>query len=298
LTNAEPLGAVHASIGVDYNTTFTAAADVAFFYVDIVPNESYTGKARWISTKSTGKEVAAFTFDCVATAGTVLRIPFKYPLWVKSGQAFTVEIKKADGTYLKARAGVSDTTKPYRKTFYRTYTDNTSWHKGNAVGAVTYAMESNFTPNRVSISDADWKLNTTSVREEDLTSNVGYNYFGYVTRPASGTTTINCMPTAKNGITLTIENSSTSTAIKAVHAGGATLDVIRINGTGSAVSSQTTTVTSGSNLMGIGTTANQIAYAEGILYAAGDTNGTTYMHYRIWMKNKTTTDAFVSITVW
>lgn len=149
LSNAEPNGAVHASIAVDYNTTFTATADVAFFSVDIVPTESYTGKLMWLATKSTNNEVAEFYIDVVATAGQVLSIPFKYPLWMKNGQTFTVKLAKEDGSILKARAGVSDTTKPYRKTYFRTFTDK----------AVLTDVPAAYNPNKVMRFVSDFVAN-------------------------------------------------------------------------------------------------------------------------------------------
>jgi hypothetical protein len=120
---AEPNGAVHASIAVDYNATFTASADAAFYGIEIVPTEAYKGRCLWTATKSTGKEVAAFYFDCDSVAGTAFSIPFIYPLWVKSGQSFTTTIKKNDGTILKVRAGQTNTAQPYRKTSFSLFKD-------------------------------------------------------------------------------------------------------------------------------------------------------------------------------
>jgi len=124
LASAEPAGIASPYTNCDYNTTFTATADVAFFYVDIVAGENYTGKAKWTATKSTGKEVAAFYFDCVATKGNTLRIQFKYPLWIKNGQVFTVTLQKEDGSYFIARSSQQGLQIPYRKTWFRPYTDH------------------------------------------------------------------------------------------------------------------------------------------------------------------------------
>ena len=124
LTSADPNGAVVNSSSVNYNATFTSPADVAFFYIEIVPAETYTGRVMWKADKNTGKEVAAFYLDITATTGTRLTIPFKYPLWAKSGQTFTVSITKDDGTYLKVRGGTTAPSQPYRRIFTRTFVDN------------------------------------------------------------------------------------------------------------------------------------------------------------------------------
>lgn len=108
---------------VDYNDTFAASADVAFFKIETVPAETFTGRLRYRVTKPGGKEVAAFYFDAVATSGVLMTIPFKYPLWVLNGQTFITTLTKNDGTFFKVKASASQTTRPYRKSYYRTFVD-------------------------------------------------------------------------------------------------------------------------------------------------------------------------------
>lgn len=180
LTTAEPNGAVAAGTSVDYLATFTAPADVAFFYIDIVPAETFTGRVLWKAEKSTGKEVASFFLDVVAVAGSALKIPFKYPLWAKSGQTFTVSIQKDGGAYLKVRGGATAPTIPYRKTYTRTFTDYNVHHTGNPA-AIARNLETltgsdqlspqalrSLTATRAIVTDANGKPAVSSVTSTEL----------------------------------------------------------------------------------------------------------------------------------
>lgn len=131
LLNSEPVGLSATSGSVPYLDTFTAASDVAFFYLDIIPTETFNGRLRWIATKSTGKEVASFYFDADYTSGLQGLVPFKYPLWISAGQSFTVEIIKDDGSKLSVRPSLSQPTKPWRRTHYREFVDYKVFHENN-----------------------------------------------------------------------------------------------------------------------------------------------------------------------
>lgn len=131
LSFAEPIGEPLTSGSVPYVDNFEASSDVVFFYGEVIPAETFSGRLRWIANKSTGKEVAAFYFDAVLVEGQRAIVPFKYPLWVKSGQSFSIEITKDNGDLLQVRGGSLQPTKPYRKTYYRTFTDYNVFHQGN-----------------------------------------------------------------------------------------------------------------------------------------------------------------------
>lgn len=132
MLTSEPVGAV-ATIGtVPYLDTFTAPAAVAFFRIDIVPAESYTGRLTWESRFMPADiEVAAFMFDVALVAGTQYTVYLKYPLYVNAGQQVKVNIKKTDGTTLSVRPSNTQSTKPWRKTHYVTHTDHLVYNQSN-----------------------------------------------------------------------------------------------------------------------------------------------------------------------
>lgn len=132
ITTAEPAGTINTSGSVPYTDTFTALLDVAFFSVDIVPAETFNGRLRWISNKSTGKELAAFFIDVNFVEGVETSLQFKYPLWTQAGQTFTVELTKDDGTLFNVRPSLTQATKPWRRTHFRGYTDHLVFHEANA----------------------------------------------------------------------------------------------------------------------------------------------------------------------
>jgi len=123
LLNVESAGTLGTAT-VDYNDTYTATGDVAFFKIDTTPAETYTGRLKYRVTKIGGKEVAAFYFNATATSGVGMTIPFKYPLWVLNGQVFTTTLTKDDGTFFRVKASASQVSRPYRKSYYRTFIDS------------------------------------------------------------------------------------------------------------------------------------------------------------------------------
>lgn len=129
--SSEPVGALGGG-GVVYNDTFTAPANVAFFRIDIVPAENYTGRLTWESKfLPAGIEVASFMFDVVLNAGTQYTVYLKYPLYVNAGQSVLVNIKKPDGGYLSVRPSITQVTKPWRKTHYVTFVDHLVYNQSN-----------------------------------------------------------------------------------------------------------------------------------------------------------------------
>ena len=128
----EPLGVQAGSGAVDYTDTFTAPANVAFFKVEIIPEENYTGDLVWQSKfLPADLEVASFFFTATLVAGTRYTVQFKYPLYVKSGQQASISIKKKDGTLLKCRASSLNALKPYRQTFYTSFADHLVYNQSN-----------------------------------------------------------------------------------------------------------------------------------------------------------------------
>ncbi len=116
---------------VDYDSSFTCSADVVFLYVDLFPKETYSGKLILTVTKtSNDKEISRFEFDANYINGVKARVPFKYPLWMFTGQQFKATIKKPNGTFLRVASNF-DGTQPYRESYYRTFTDKKVLHEGN-----------------------------------------------------------------------------------------------------------------------------------------------------------------------
>ncbi len=131
LETAEPVGAADLSGSVFYADTFTAVEDVAFFSIDIIPAETFSGRLRWVANKSTGKEVAAFYLDVDFTEGVETSIQFEHPLWASTGQTFTIQLIKDGGGLVRAKPSTTQPSKPWRRTYYRTYTDHKVFHEGN-----------------------------------------------------------------------------------------------------------------------------------------------------------------------
>lgn len=131
LLNTEPFGIVGAG-SVDYNDTFTATANTAFFRIEIVPAENYTGKLSWDSRLLPEElEVAAFHFDATLTTDVRYTVVLKYPLYVRNGQIVKVGLKKANGEFLKVRPASGNLSKPYRKTYYTTFQDHLVYNQSN-----------------------------------------------------------------------------------------------------------------------------------------------------------------------
>lgn len=117
---------------VDYNSVFTVSGNFVFLYLDIIPKESYTGELTLtVSKPSNGKEVSKFEYAATYTANVKARVPFKYPLWMFTGQQFHATITKPDGSFLKVTANQAG-TEPYREAAYRTFQDEIVFHNGNA----------------------------------------------------------------------------------------------------------------------------------------------------------------------
>jgi hypothetical protein len=126
----EPNG-VLSTANVNYDHQLNVLVNAAFFFVDIVPAENYTGKIVWRAVKSTGKEIATFTEEVALVSGTLFRLQFRYPLWAISGQSFTLTIKKESGAALLVKAGASNTSLPYRKSGYRIFGENEVFSTSN-----------------------------------------------------------------------------------------------------------------------------------------------------------------------
>lgn len=138
LTTSEPVGAPLASGEVDYATTVVSGGDVAFFYIEIVPSSNFNGRLRWRAEKSSnGKEVAEFFFDAVLLQDQVFKVPFKYPLWLFTGQSVEVGIYDDSDNLLKVRAGAGDPLSPYRKVYYASFVDYKALNASH-VGFVDY----------------------------------------------------------------------------------------------------------------------------------------------------------------
>lgn len=121
---SEPVGSA-ANVGsVEYAATVVATADVAFFFIDIVPSQNFSGRLRWRAEKTSNqKEVAEFFFDAVLVQDQIFKVPFKYPLWMAKDQSVDVAIYDDNNNLLQVRPGTNDNTKPYRRVHYTTFKD-------------------------------------------------------------------------------------------------------------------------------------------------------------------------------
>ena len=141
LKSEQPFGEAAISGSIDYTSTTTVSNDAAYFYLECVAAEDFTGRLTWSAVKSTGKDVAKFYFDVDVVAGDPLTVAFNYPLWIRAGQVFDVEITKDDGSLFKVRPSVDSPVEPYRELFYREFYDFTVLHSGK-IGWADYADSS------------------------------------------------------------------------------------------------------------------------------------------------------------
>ncbi len=122
---SQPVGATAASSGqIDYSFQTTFAANTSVFAVKIVAAEAYTGKAYWSASYTSGKEISYFSFDVTCVAGTIIDIPFKYPLDARNGAVVNVRITKVDGSFLKVRASSTQPAQPWRELTVRLFSDS------------------------------------------------------------------------------------------------------------------------------------------------------------------------------
>ncbi|WVX87598.1 hypothetical protein EniLVp02_0259 [Vibrio phage EniLVp02] len=131
LNITEPYGAPAGGSAVDCNTTITTQMDSVFFYTTVVAGEAFTGRVQWNLIKSTGKVISQFYMDIDVVEGQAFDIYFKYPIWIKGGQTHVATLVKDDGTYVKLQVGTADGVTPYRKNYWRSFTDYLSYHRGN-----------------------------------------------------------------------------------------------------------------------------------------------------------------------
>lgn len=112
-------GSPHESITLPYNFTLnvtgSAGSGTETYAVTVLPSENYTGKlSNIIVSNITGAEIYNTSVDVSATAGTELRIDYKYPFSALSGDNLQLRLVKEDGSYLQVRAGTTNTAIPWR----------------------------------------------------------------------------------------------------------------------------------------------------------------------------------------
>lgn len=119
-----PNGNGHATAIVDYDFNFQPTHHFATFSVTCIAGEDYTGKLQnVIISVGTGAEIYNTVVDVVATSGQPVLIEYKYPFFVRTGDNLRMQLLKEDGQPLKALAGTTDATVPYRSVSVRSYTD-------------------------------------------------------------------------------------------------------------------------------------------------------------------------------
>lgn len=143
-TASTPNGNVHASSVVDYNFTITASANFVTTRVSFWPAENYTGKLKNIIISTINNvEIYSTESDVVLYNGVVSSISYKYPFFLRQGDGVRLQLIKEDGSYLRVRAGVTNSSQPWRELSIRTYTDqnilgsNNLTLTGNTLSPVT-----------------------------------------------------------------------------------------------------------------------------------------------------------------
>lgn len=153
LLSSEAVGAPHPTITGPYVGQITLGSNICFFKADVMPAETYTGKLSWLCelVGTPNKEVASFTTDVVLNAGVPYLLQFKVPLWLKTGQTIKTQLFKQGGANLIVSYGSTDTAQPYRKTYYKLFTDFESFHSGKP-SSVARSLETLTAADRIDAS--------------------------------------------------------------------------------------------------------------------------------------------------
>jgi hypothetical protein len=141
----EPNAALQAAgTPVPYTVNLTLASNVSFTKVEVMPADTSATGGTWIVEFVTGNVEIARIAIPAWTAGTLVVIPFEYPLDIRAGDSIVTRIVRKDtGALMQARPGTTTPTAPWRRTTSRTFDDseaiNSSQHihpdaSGNGAG--------------------------------------------------------------------------------------------------------------------------------------------------------------------
>lgn len=142
---------------VDYDFPLAVTANSEVYRLTVIPAEAYDGKLRnSILSNTTGAEIYDTTATVSAVIDQPLVIDYQYPFSVRSGDNLQLRLVKADGSFLKVRAGQINNTIPYRSLRSAPFSDIEIQNR--ITGAATSVVSSNLTANRLVASDASGKI--------------------------------------------------------------------------------------------------------------------------------------------
>ncbi len=121
---AEPNGAlVPAGTPVPYTVSFTPASNLSFTKVEVMPADTAATGGAWVAEFAAGGVEIGRVEIPSWTAGTLLSIPFEYPLDIRAGDSIVTRIIRKDtGATMQCRPGATAAA-PWRRTTSRTFTD-------------------------------------------------------------------------------------------------------------------------------------------------------------------------------
>lgn len=146
-TTSTPNGSVHASSVVDYNFNLTASTNFVTTKVSFWPAENYTGKLKNVIISTINNvEIYSTTTEVTLNSGIVSSIDYQYPFFLRQGDTVRLQLIKEDGSYLRTRAGITNSSQPWRQLNIRTYVD------------MLIAPANGYSTNRVMVSNSSGNL--------------------------------------------------------------------------------------------------------------------------------------------
>jgi hypothetical protein len=120
----EPNGQPHPSNIVDYDFVTTIPQSIVASRLRVIAGETYSGKVtNIIMSNPKGVELHSTSANITATAGQMFWLDYPSLYFARSGDQLRLIIRKADGTPLKVRGGLTNTALPWRQLNARTFTD-------------------------------------------------------------------------------------------------------------------------------------------------------------------------------
>jgi hypothetical protein len=120
----DPNGQPHPSNIVDYDFVTTIPQSVVVSRLRVIAGETYSGKVtNIIMSNPKGVELHSTSANITATAGQMFWLDYPSLYFARNGDQLRLIIRKADGTPLKVRGGLTNTALPWRQLNARTFTD-------------------------------------------------------------------------------------------------------------------------------------------------------------------------------
>lgn len=150
-TNTLPNGIIHLNATCLYDFNLVATANSVTYSVEVIANEQYIGGIRnVIISNVTNAEIYNTSQQVAVTSGSPLKISYKYPLFVRTGDNLQLRLIKDDGTYLRCRSGDANIALPYRKLSARSFSD------------IEVAAANGYGSSRVLTTDTNGKIAASS----------------------------------------------------------------------------------------------------------------------------------------